>query len=100
MARNIRYAARIISRNAPTLNEAIHKQAEQENYTAVVEQEGRAARKPSQKEPRWRRPLLPLAQIAHWIPHCHKSHKNQVAEHEVVVQIACAEEDWRSKGVE
>src|SRR5262245_29523736 len=66
MARNIKYTARVVSRDAPSLNEAVNKQAEQENHAAVVEQKRRAARKPSQKESPQRRPLFSVAHIAHW----------------------------------
>src|SRR5262249_17255681 len=52
VARDIEGAARIVSRDAPALNEAVNKQTEQENHAAVIEQERRAAGQPSHEEPR------------------------------------------------
>src|SRR5262245_11030178 len=96
VSQDIDHAARIVVSDAPAFDEAVNKQAEQKNHATVIEQEGRAARQPAKEETRIGGPLIAMSRI----PHRDESHKHQMAQHEVVVQIAGAEEDRSAEGVE
>src|SRR5262245_14646707 len=96
VSQDIDHAARIVVSDAPAFDEAVNKQAEQKNHAAVIEQEGPAARQPAEEETILGGPFLDVSRI----PHRHESHKDQMAQHKVVVQIAGAEEDRRAEGVE